>query len=247
MSRAHDPGRSGWRWLGVPVEVERSWGVIAALVTWTLATGYFPLRVPGFPPAAHWAMGLAATLLLFLSILLHELGHALVAKRHGIRVARVTLFLFGGVAEIAHDPRRPSVELRMALAGPLVSALIAGGCAALVSRLAFPSGPATLAVRAVVEYLALINTALLVFNLLPGFPLDGGRVLRALLWVRLGSLRRATRITGALGVLLGLGLMAVGAFAVLRGAWVGGVWYILLGFFLRRAARLGAQQAERPS
>ena len=237
------------RVLGIPILLDTSWFVILALVTWTLATGYFTLRITGASPLTYGMLGLGAAVLLFLCVLLHELGHAAAAKAYGIPVSRVTLFIFGGVAHIAQDPRRPLVELSVALAGPLVSVGIAALCfwssaamaPALALHPAYSPDPAQM-VLVTLRYLAVVNSAILAFNLLPGFPLDGGRLLRAVLWAWLGDLRRATRIASALGSGLGIGLMVLGALSLVRGQWINGIWYGLLGMFLRNAARASYEQ-----
>jgi Zn-dependent protease len=164
-----------------------------------------------------------------------------VAKAYGIPVSRVTLFIFGGVAHIAQEPRRPLVELVVALAGPLVSVVIAAGCFWAAGALT-PSDAGLIGL-VILRYLAVVNTAIVVFNLLPGFPLDGGRLLRAALWAWSGDLRRATRIAGALGHGLGVALMGLGLMSLLRGHWINGVWYVLLGMFLRNAARVSSEEA----
>ena len=171
------------------IVVDPTWLFIFALVVWSLATGYFPSLYPDLSEAEAWLMGVVAGLLLFGSVLVHELSHALLARRAGIPVPRIRLFLFGGVSEMAAEPRDPSLELRIAAAGPLTSL----GLAALF-RLVSGSGLAALLPggQPVVDYLALINLSLGLFNLLPGFPLDGGRILRAWLWSRHGNLLRAT-------------------------------------------------------
>ena len=233
-----------WQLLGIPIHIEASWFLVVAFIAWSLARGYFPSTYAGLPTGLYWAMGVLAALLLYLCVLLHELGHSVVARHHGIPVRCVTLFMFGGVAQIARDARRPAIELQVALAGPLVSALIAGACFAASGHLPARQ-PLEVAGAAVVRYLAVINTGLIVFNMLPGFPLDGGRVLRAALWAWTGSLRRATRIASTLGLLLGLGLLALGGWALTQGAWSAGMWYILLGMFLRRMARASYDQAAR--
>lgn len=229
---------------GIPIRLDPSWFVIAFLLAWSLAQTYFPSSVPGLSRPAAWGIGAVASVLLFSCVLLHELGHALAARAFGIPVARVTLFIFGGVAEIGHDPKRPWIELVIALAGPLVSAMIALGCFLTVDAMA-AAKPAHLMLLALVRYLMAVNLALIAFNLLPGFPLDGGRVMRALLWQWGGSLRTATRRAGLIGVLLGVGLMAVGGWECLQGEWVGGVWYVLLGLFLRKAALTYYRAAHR--
>ena len=224
-----------WRVFGIPVHIDRNWLLIVAMFTWSLARRYFPIAVPGLGWSAYWAMGLAAAVLLFGCVLLHELGHSLVARHEGIPVACVTLFLFGGVAQITRDARRPSVEMKVALAGPLVSAMIAGSCFYATQALAMHR-PSAIVTAAIVHYLALMNTALLCFNLLPGFPLDGGRIVRAGYWALTGNLRQATRVASLLGAGLGIALFILGAWAIVKGAWVAGVWYLFLGFFLRDAA-----------
>jgi Zn-dependent protease len=201
---------------GIPISIDRSWLFIVALVTWTLSRGYFPSASPGLPAAGYWAMGVIAACLLFGCVLLHELGHSVMAKRYGIPVAGVTLFIFGGVAHIAEAPRRPAVELHIALAGPLVSVAIAALCVAVSDALTVDT-PMQLAVFAIVRYLAAINTGILLFNLLPGFPLDGGRVLRAALWIWTGNFRRATRIASVMGSGLGLSLFGWGLWMLSQG------------------------------
>lgn len=222
---------------GIPILLDTSWFIMLAVVTWTLATGYFPAQMPGRSAATYWLMGLVAAVLLFLCVLLHELGHSLVAKGYGIPVKRVTLFVFGGVAQIASDPKRPLVELMVALAGPLVSAVIATGCFWASSHVVVETH-AQLVGRSIVHYLAVVNVAILVFNLLPGFPLDGGRVLRAALWAWWGDLRKATRIASLFGSGLGMGLLALGLVSVIQGHLISGLWDVLLGTFLRNAAKV---------
>ena len=231
-----------WQLFGIPIHIEASWFLIVSFIAWSLARGYFPSTYVGLPAGLYWAMGVLAALLLYLCVLLHELGHSVVARGYGIPVRCVTLFMFGGVAQIARDAQRPAVELQVALAGPLVSALIAGACFA-ASRHLPAHHPLEVAAAGVVHYLAVINTGLIVFNLLPGFPLDGGRVLRAALWAWTGSLRRATRIASTLGSFLGIGLLMLGGWALTQGAWTTGMWYLLLGMFLRRMARASYDQA----
>lgn len=238
--------RRPWRLFGIPLQINTSWFFVVAFLTWSLANGYFPARAPGFPIIVYWAMGLVAALLLFACVLLHELGHSLVAKAHGVPVSQVTLFLFGGVALIANEPRRPSVELKITLAGPLVSGLLAAGCVAAAASIRIHS-PAQAVVVAILRYLAIVNTGILLFNLLPGFPLDGGRVLRAALWAWTGDIRRATRIASRVGSLLAIGLLALGVWAAIAGRWGGGMWYILLGLFLQRAAQASYRHAATPT
>ncbi len=229
--------------LGIPIHIDASWLIIVALVTWSLGSGYFPASYPGFQVWVYWAMGLVAAVLLFVCVLLHELGHSLTAQRYGIPVTGVVLFIFGGVAQIAHDPKRPSVEFMVAIAGPLVSVVIAALCFWASSVMPIEN-PLHLMAVAIVRYLAVINTFILLFNLLPGFPLDGGRILRAGLWAWTGSLRQATRVTGTIGSILGMGLIVFGVWMILKSRWITGFWYIYLGGYLRNAARRSYQEAS---
>ena len=226
----------GWRVFGIPIHVDPSWAIVFICMTWSLATRYFPFSLLGAPAWLYWLMGASAVALLFVCVLLHELGHAFMAQRHGIGVAGLRLFLFGGVAQLAGQPRRPRTELLIAAVGLLISALIAGACALAGSRLAATT-PWEQILSVLLEYLSMINLALALFNLLPGFPLDGGRLVRAALWAWSGDLRRATRIASALGIALGYGLMALGLWGLGHRVWFGGGWYILLGWYLRNSAR----------
>jgi Zn-dependent protease len=221
------------RLAGIPIGVQPLWLVIVALIAWSLGAVYYPDRVPGIAPVAAYSLGLLSALLLFASILLHELGHSVVARRHGVEIEEVDLWLLGGVARMKGYPKTAGDELRFALAGPAVTLAIALGFAALA--LVLPaSTPDTL--RALVDYQLFVNAAVLVFNLLPAFPLDGGRVARALLWARSDDLRRATAAAAAIGRGFGYGMIGLGALAALGGA-VGGVWLAVVGFFVVLAAR----------
>lgn len=231
-----------FRLAGIPIRLDRSWFAIAVLVVWSLAAGFFPAAQPGLAPAAYWAMGVAGALGLFGSIVVHELFHAIVARRHRIPMGGITLFIFGGVAEMEAEPETPRAEWRMAIAGPIASVVIAVaafGAAELVSALAPLRGTA---VRSVLRYLGAINGVLAAFNLLPAFPLDGGRLLRAALWRRRGDLRWATRVAAAVGRGFGVALMVLGGVRVIFGDLLGGVWSFLLGGFLGRAAAGSYQQ-----
>lgn len=226
------------RVLGIPVFVHFSWFIVFGLIAWTLATGYFPQHYPNLPVTSYWAKGLLASLLFFVSILLHELGHSLVAVRSGIAIRSITLFIFGGVARLERDPPDGRTELRMAAAGPAVSIALAGLFLGAGS-LARPGGTAW----AVARYLALINLVVAVFNLVPAFPLDGGRLLRGLLWRSMGK-ARATQVAARAGTLFAYFLMASGVVSMLRGAGISGMWYVLIGWFLKDASA-GAYQSAR--
>jgi Zn-dependent protease len=227
-----------FRLAGIQVRVDPSWFLIFALIWWSLAAGYFPRTQPEAGAGQAWVAGLLASLLFFLSLLLHELSHALVARRAGHEVRSITLFLFGGAAEMTSEPEGPATELRIAAVGPLASFALALFFW-LVGRVLPDTTPYL--IPSVVQYLAWINLALGSFNLLPGFPLDGGRMLRALLWWRTGSLRRASRVATQAGKGLGLGLALLGGIQIFSGALVGGVWLVLIGLFARGLAESSYQ------
>ncbi len=208
------------------------WLVIVVLFTWVLGASYFPEVVHGISPAASYALGLASVLLLFTSILAHEFGHALVARRHGIEVEEIDLWLLGGVSRMRGEAHDPSDELRYALAGPAVTAVIAAIFGAALALLP-ASTPAV--IHALVEYQVYVNCVIFVFNLLPAFPLDGGRVLRSLLWRRSGAIGRSTETAAGVGRAFGYLMIFLGGVAFLRGA-PEGLWLALIGFFLVTAS-----------
>ena len=219
---------------GFKVHVDASWLLLAVLVVWSLATEYFPPVLPGYPPSTYWWMGVAGLIGLCFSIIVHELAHSLVARRFDMPIRGITLFVFGGVAEMAEEPTSAKGELLMAAAGPAMSLAVAMAFALLagLGTGAETAGPAV----AVAQYLALINGILAVFNLLPAFPLDGGRVLRAALWGWKGDIVWATRIAATSGGLFGLLMIALGLASAIGGNLVGGIWLFVLGLFLRTAA-----------
>ena len=227
-----------FRPFGFSVRLDPSWFVVGTLVTWSLASGIFPSRVPGLHPAAYWIMGVAGALGLLASILFHELCHALAGRHFGIHLRGIRLFIFGGVAEMLSEPPSPRAEFVVAAVGPASSIVLSGvtfGVATLLGSV-LPRWA-----EAILLYLAGINLVLALFNLIPAFPLDGGRLLRAALWQRQKSIRRATRITSRLGEAFGLILIGVGVISVIQGRWLTGVWWAMIGLFLRGAA----QQAYR--
>jgi Zn-dependent protease/CBS domain-containing protein len=236
------PGRSLriGRIAGIPVGVSPLWLVIVALPTWTLGHSYFPEEVHGIDAASAYALGLASALLLFASILAHEFGHALVARRRGIEVQEIDLWLLGGVSRMRGEAHAPGDELRFALAGPAVTAVVLAVFAAASALL--PSGTPA-AVRALIDYQAFINGLLLVFNLMPAFPLDGGRVLRSLLWLRGGDVARATEIAAGVGRGFAYVLIGLGGLELVAGG-PGGVWLALIGLFLLSAASAEAMGAR---
>lgn len=228
-----------FRLAGFDVFVDSSWVFLAVLVTWSLATGVFPSQSPGESSLVYWLMGAGGALGLFLSIVLHEFAHSIVARANGIRMRGITLFIFGGVAEMLDEPPSPEAEFKMAIAGPVASLLIGAACfviAALVKLIGFDLVGVTL------SYVAGINLTLAVFNMVPAFPLDGGRVLRSVLWSAKGSLRQATRISSMIGSGFGLLLIAIGVVSILAGHFVMGLWWFLLGSFVRTAAAQSYEQ-----
>lgn len=226
------------RVIGIPIYLHFSWLIVFSLIVWTLSTGYFPAQYPDLPASSNWAKGLVASLLVFVSILLHELGHAVVARRHGLRTRSITLFFFGGVAQMENDARDGRAELQVAAAGPVVSLALAG--LFHVTATLPLVGPS---VAAVAGYLALINLLLALFNLVPAFPLDGGRLLRGALWGSLGK-AGATRVASGAGTLFAFFLIFAGVFTMLRGDSLGGIWYILIGWFLKDASATSYQQVR---
>jgi Zn-dependent protease len=222
---------------GIPLDLHFSWVIVFALLAWSLATGYFPQAVPNLPAGSYWSKGILATLLLFASILAHELGHALVARREGVQTQRIILFAFGGVAELKAEPPGPGAEFRIAVAGPAVSLVLFLGFAALVGVLGSRAGAA-----AVAAYLAMLNGVVVLFNLIPAFPLDGGRILRAALWRAWGNLPRATRAAAEAGRFFAYVLIVGGIFGLLSGHTGGALWQLLIGLFLLQAAQASSAQ-----
>lgn len=216
---------------GFDIGLDISWFLIAILLTWTLAAGYFPYLYKGLSPASYFLMGIAGMLGLFLSVLLHELGHAVVARQFKVPISRITLFIFGGIAELKGDPPSPKAEFWVAIAGPIVSLVIA-----IVLYFFYQIIPLPLQLKGVVSYLSFINFIIVAFNMIPAFPLDGGRVFRALIWWWKDNLELATQITTRMGTAFGFTLIFLGFFSLLSGALFVGFWYILIGLFLNQAA-----------
>jgi Zn-dependent protease/CBS domain-containing protein len=221
------------RLAGIPISIHPLWLVIVALITWSLGSSYYPDQASGIAPIAAYALGLVSALLLFASILLHELGHALVARRYGVEIEGIELWLLGGVAKMKGAAHAAGEELRFALAGPAVTVVIA--LLFWLALLALPSSTPD-AVTALLAYQALINTAILVFNMLPAFPLDGGRVLRSILWQRTGDFERATARAARVGRGFGYGMVGLGVLGVFAGA-PGLLWLGLIGLFLILAGK----------
>lgn len=225
------------RILGIPVGLDPSWFLIFALITWSLATSYFPSEFANWPTAQYWIVGAVTAILFFVSVLLHELGHSVLALRYKIPVTRITLFLFGGIAQIASEPPSATAEFFIAIAGPLTSFALAAifGLLEAVSTSIAP-------VFATAKYLAYINGALALFNLIPGFPLDGGRVFRAIVWGITHNLQRATEIAATIGKVVAFLFIFFGVWQVLQGNWANGLWIAFIGWFLENAATSQLQQ-----
>ncbi len=226
--------------LGFQVRIDFSWIIIAVLIAWSLSTGLFPFQYKGLSTRTYWIMGIIGALGLFLSIIIHEFSHSLVARRYGMRMKGITLFIFGGIAEMSDEPPSPKAEFMMAAVGPVSSIILAG------IFYVIHSGGATVGipkpVNGVVQYLAYINGLLAAFNVVPAFPLDGGRMLRSILWEIKGNLRWATHISSMIGSGFGIFLIILGVFNVFSGNFIGGMWWFLIGMFLYSAAKMSYQQ-----
>ena len=221
---------------GIEVGVHVSWLIVFGLVTWSIAMGFVPQALPGIKPLEAWIIGAISALLLFGSVLLHELAHSFVAIYRGLPVHSITLFLFGGVSNLSGESRDPRTEFLVAIVGPLTSFAIAGAGLLLAGL------PLDDRVGAVATYLIVVNVLLGAFNLIPGFPLDGGRVFRSIIWRATGNIRRATEIAASVGQLAGFGFVAWGILSVFDGDLLGGLWTAAIGLFLQNAAGSSVQQ-----
>lgn len=226
---------------GIPFFINYTWFVIFALITFSLAYDQFPRSYPFWSPISYWVVGGATSLLFFVSVVAHELAHGAVARSIGIPVRGITLFIFGGVAQIGREASRPRGELAMAIVGPLSNL----GLALLFSGISWVADPWNLPVAALAGWLARINLMLALFNLVPGFPLDGGRVLRAILWAVTGDYPRATRVAALIGQGVAYGLILSGVVwaVAFPQHLLNGLWLVLTGWFLDRAAEGAYRQA----
>ncbi len=229
--------RIGRIW-GIPIGLSTSWFLIFGLVTWSLAVGYLPEAYPMLSSASHWAIGVITSLLFFGSVLLHELGHAYLAQRYQIPVHSITLFIFGGIAQIEGEPKTPGQEFWIAIAGPIVSLGLAG-----LFGLLWLTDQAIPFLAAPSEWLARINLMLALFNMIPGFPLDGGRVFRAIVW-HFTDYSRANRIATRVGQVVAVLFISAGVFTMFTGDFFNGLWLVFLGWFLNNAATASFAQSS---
>jgi Zn-dependent protease/predicted transcriptional regulator len=225
--------------MGFEVRLDTSWVIVATLLTWTLATAVFPFYYPGLLRDSYWWMGVAGAVGLFGSIVVHELCHSVVARRYGIPMRGITLFIFGGVAEMDEEPGNAKAEFLMAIAGPLASVVL--GCVFYALGAAI-HGYARLELVGVLAYLARINWMLAAFNMIPAFPLDGGRVLRSILWRRHRDLRRATETASKISTGFAVALMVYAVLELFFGDLASAIWWFLIGMFLRSVARASYEQ-----
>jgi Zn-dependent protease/CBS domain-containing protein len=226
---------------GIRVTLDPSWFLIFLLVAWSLATGYLPQQLPAVGDGVLWALGVGLALALFGSVLAHEFSHSLVARARGVHVDEITLFIFGGAAKLRDEPRDAASEFLIAAAGPALSVALGAGFLFLAGTVEAAASPA---LHAGLWWLGMINLALAVFNLIPGFPLDGGRILRAILWWRTRDFERATVGAARTGQVLAALLMGLGAVMVLvTGNW-SWLWDVLIGWFLWSAAAHSIRMAR---
>ena len=225
--------------LGIQISLDYTWFIVLVLFSWSLAYGYFPMKNPGFGTGTYLAMGIISALLLFACVLAHELSHSYTANRLGMDIHEITLFIFGGVARLTKEPEDGATELKIAIAGPIASLVLAAlfyGASRAIDPETYPL------LKSVLSYLAFINFMLLAFNMIPGFPLDGGRVFRAIWWMKTGDIDRATKIASTIGKGFAVFLIAMGLIQIFMGNFVGGLWFVFIGVFVQQAAEGGYQQ-----
>ena len=228
--------------LGFKINVDLSWIFLAVFITWSLSVSYFPFQHENYGETTYWAMGVFGSLGLFASIIFHELSHSLVARRYGLKIKGITLFIFGGVAEMESEPPSAISEFLMAIAGPIASLILAAGFYQVADFSEGIAAPEPFI--GVIRYLALINAVLAVFNMIPAFPLDGGRALRAAMWHFTGDVRQATQRAAGIGSMFGLFFIAVGVLTIISGYFITGLWWSLIGLFLRGAAQASASEVN---
>ena len=221
-----------FRIFGITVGIHYTWIFAIIFFSWTLAMVYFPSYYPGWSTAVYWITGIIGALLIFVSVLLHEMAHSLVANARGIPVHSITLFLLGGASNMEEEPQKPAAEFSMAIVGPVTSLILAVIFWGFARLPADTTGPLV----AMLSYMALINMYLGIFNLLPGFPLDGGRVLRSIIWGYTGNLTRATDIAGLVGQIFGWIFIGLGIFLMISVSFLSGLWIAFIGWFLNSSA-----------
>jgi len=223
---------------GIDIYAHLSWFIVLVLLTWSLASGWFVQLFPGWSIPTYWITAFISALLLFVCVLLHELAHSLVAQVHGLTVKNITLFIFGGVATIEEEMKRPGIEFQIAVVGPITSLFLA----AIAFLLAWPLRGSNSPTEAVLDYLAASNLLLGVFNLIPGLPLDGGRVLRSIAWKITGNIQKSTRIASYAGQAMAFVFILLGIAAFFTGNFFNGLWSIFIGWFLLNAAQTANTQ-----
>ena len=228
------PGIRLGKILGIRISVDYTWFIVFALFAWSLSAGYFPQHVPGLTRPEYLLMGAVSALLLFICVLIHELSHSYVSNLLGLGVSEIMLFIFGGVAKLSREPDDAKTELKVAIAGPVASLVLA--IFFFLMREVLDRVTDAPIISEVIGFLVFINLALLIFNMIPGFPLDGGRVLRALWWMKTGDLKRSTRVASQIGKGFAAFLIVMGFFQLASGSFIQGLWGILIGAFLRSAA-----------
>lgn len=246
---------------GIPIRLHFTLIIVFFLVSWTLATGFMPELYPGLAPAQYWVMGVAGAVVLFASVLFHELSHSVVAIRFGIKVRQIILFVFGGVSDIGEEPQEFAREFKIAFAGPAASFVLAGifaaawwAASALAGNAAAEGSPATAAaagaatmLEGILFYSAIVNALLGGFNLIPAFPMDGGRILRSLLVRRHGDYDAATRTAARVGIAISHAFVGIGFLVMLTGSFISGIWLLLLGWFMQSGAQSYLQQHDMMS
>ncbi len=228
---------------GIDIYAHLSWFIILVLLTWSLASDWFAQLFPGWATTTYWITAFISALLLFACVLVHELAHALVSQAHGLTVKNITLFIFGGVANIEEEVKRPGIEFQIAAVGPIASLLLA----AVTFLLALPLRGSNSSAEAILDYLAVSNLVLGVFNLIPGFPLDGGRVLRSIIWKVTGNLQKSTRIASYVGQASAYVFILLGIIEFFTGNFFNGLWTVFVGWFLLNASQTANTQVELQS
>lgn len=228
----------------IPIKLHYSLVLVFFLITWTLAYGFMPHYSPGLNPMQYWIMSIIGTVILFLSVLIHELSHSIVASRYGIKVKQIVLFIFGGVSDIEEEPKDFNKEFKMAIAGPAVSLVLSALFAifwwitTVMIMSSFDESFKTILIiiNGILFYASFLNLILGIFNLIPAFPMDGGRILRSVLFSRNKNYDKSTRIAVRIGVIMSYVFFGLGILTILSGSFVSGIWIILIGWFLQNGA-----------